>query len=196
MTEENKEPATKEKKRRRSLTTVLLVAIFGLCLGLALVTSAASLMQGWLLARQVAALQTQIAAATGERGKSLPARPQVHEPSPPVTGQQPLAVQVTGVAAGDERLDVSLLVYRNGPADLLFETPVLVDADDHEYRPSADSLEQAHYDLLDLVTGGQAETILQFSCPDSTADLRLIFNTGRTTVDAVAPRIVVPLDVE
>ena len=199
-TQGDEPPAEKDKgkneKKRRSPTTVLVLAIFGLCLGLSLAASVASLAQGWLLARQVAALQTQIAAVTGEGGNVLPARPQEREPSPPVTGQQPLAVQVTDVATGDEHLDVTLLVYRHGPADLLFETPVLVDANDHEYRPTTDSLEQAHYDLLNLVTGGQAETSLQFPRPASTTNLRLIFNAGRTAGDPVAPRIVVPLDGE
>ena len=178
------------------LTGAVVVLIIGVIVGLAAVAS--DLAQ---LAEQVTALKFG-APADG-----------VIERLPPLSGGKS-AVQLTpekpvGSAAGapvnfkaqiddlrtiSKTLRVGLTVQFSGPADLLYQPPIVRDAQGTTYRITPDSLKAARFALLDLTTAGQATGVFVFEpAPAAQGALTFVFNPEMPVGDVVAPHIEVPL---
>lgn len=95
----------------------------------------------------------------------------------------PFQIEVNEVSVG-ETVIVTLTVRASGSQALLFDTPLLAG----EF-PTPESLERARFDLLDLISGGQAQIVLEFPRPSGEPPWTLVFNPGHTPENAVAPRI-------
>ena len=96
--------------------------------------------------------------------------------------------RIQGVAVLSDTLSITVTVRYAGPGDLLYEPPILKGAR-ATYHPTPHSLEQARFDVLNLVTGGQATAVLGFRpVPPQGEKLTLVFNPNQQPGDPVAPR--------
>jgi hypothetical protein len=95
---------------------------------------------------------------------------------------------IQGISALSDTLQITVTVRFSGPANLLYEPPVLKGAQ-ATYRPTPGSLEKARLDFLNLVTRGEATTTFSFQpVPSQDESLALIFNPNHPRGDRVAPR--------
>ena len=107
--------------------------------------------------------------------------------SQPKTAGDPTG-RIDAVAVSSDTLSVTLSVRLSGPADLLFEPPVLRSGQG-TYHPTQDSLERARFAFLDLVGGGQARATFVFHpAPVEGEKLALVFNPNQQPSDPVSPR--------
>ena len=96
--------------------------------------------------------------------------------------------RVQGIAVLSDTLSITVTVRYAGPGDLLYEPPVLKGAK-ATFHPTPHSLEQARFDMLNLVTGGEATATLVFRpVPPQDDKLTLIFNPNQERGGPVAPR--------
>ncbi len=104
---------------------------------------------------------------------------------------------LAGVKALSDTVVMTVTVRASGSGDLLHEPPELVGGDGNTYPITSESLEQARFAFLDLVTKGQSTTLLVFSgIPAEGERLTLIFNPHQTAADAyLSPmvKVLVPL---
>jgi hypothetical protein len=111
----------------------------------------------------------------------------VQPTAPPETAGNPTG-RIDAVAASSDTLSVTLSVRLSGPADLLFEPPVLRSGQG-TYHPTQDSLERVRFAFLDLVGGGQARATFVFHpAPVEGEKLALVFNPNQQPSDPVSPR--------
>jgi hypothetical protein len=101
--------------------------------------------------------------------------------------------QIDEMRTVSNTLRVGLTVQFSGPADLLYQPPVVVDTQGTAYRVTPESLKAARFALLDLTTAGQAAAAFVFEPAPGAGALTLVFNPEMPAGDAVAPRIEVPL---
>ena len=114
------------------------------------------------------------------------------EPAPqPVS--EPVG-RIQDVAASTETLTLTISVRFSGPADLLYEPPVL-QGDQGAYHPTQASLEQARFAFLSLASVGQVVTtfVFQPSPLKGETSLTLVFNPNGVPGDLVAPRWEMPI---
>ncbi len=102
-------------------------------------------------------------------------------------------VGIAGARVLSDTLAMTVTVRYSGPGDLLYEAPELVDETGRSHPITGESLEEARFAFLDLVTRGQATTQMVFSgVPQGRATL--VFNPNQTAKDAyVSPRVEVPV---
>ncbi len=113
----------------------------------------------------------------------------------PVSGSTSSAfkAQLDGLSVTASELVVSLTVQFNGPADLLYQPPV-VRGVKGTYAVTPDSLKSARFAFLDLTTSGQATARFVFQpAPAAKEALTLVFNSTMPVGDVIAPRIEVVL---
>ncbi len=137
-----------------------------------------------------------IIALTGLAIAGLACRPGIPAPSvPPDVSVQlretavpahttTIQVQVEQVVVLTETVVVSFTVSTAGTQALLFDMPEL-----DGKQPTPDSLEAAHFALLDLATRGQAQASLEFPKPATEPPWALVFNPLHEPTDYVAPRV-------
>jgi hypothetical protein len=95
--------------------------------------------------------------------------------------------RIQGVAVLSDTLTITVTLRYAGPGDLLYKPPLLKAAK-ATYHPTQRSLEQARFDLLSLVTGGEATAAFGFRpVPPQDEALTLIFNPNQQPGDPVAP---------
>lgn len=103
-------------------------------------------------------------------------------------------VQIDELQTVSNTLRVGLTVQFSGPADLLYQPPVVVDVKGTAYRVTPASLKEARFALLDLTTAGQAAAVFVFEpAPPAKGALTFTFNPQMPVGDVVAPRIAVTL---
>jgi hypothetical protein len=108
------------------------------------------------------------------------------QPTPQPDGQP--AGRIDALVITSDTLSVTLSVRFSGPADLLFEPPVLR-GEQGTYSPTQDSLGQARFDFLNLVNSGHTQTTFVFRpAPVAGERLTLVFNPNHQPRDPVAPR--------
>ncbi len=182
------------------LTGMVVVVILGVIIGLAAVSS------------DVAQLDEQVTALKygAPNSSTLDQLPPLSSGSESTSGASTLpltplapasqhAVPVNFKAQIDEikvvtnTLQVGLTVQFSGPADLLYQPPVVLDAQGKTYRVTPESLKAARFAWLDLTTAGQAMAAFVFEPAPGAGALTLIFNPEMSVGDVVAPRIEVPL---
>ena len=99
---------------------------------------------------------------------------------------------ILGTAAVSDTFRITVTVRFAGPGHLLYEPPILtsgLQGNQATYYPTQASLQQAHLDFLNLVTGGEATSALTFRpVPPANEGLTLIFNPNHQPGDLVAPR--------
>ncbi len=175
------------------VTGALVVLIIGVIVGLAAVAS--DLAQ---LAEQVTALMFG-APANGVIEQLPPLSggvPKSAVKSVPDTSVGPVnfKAQIDDLRTISKTLRVGLTVQFSGPADLLYQPPIVRDAQGATYRITPDSLKAARFALLDLTTAGQASGVFVFEpAPAAQGALTLVFNPEMPVGDVVAPHIEVPL---
>jgi hypothetical protein len=101
--------------------------------------------------------------------------------------------QIDDLQTISNTLHVGLTVQFSGPADLLYQPPVVVDGAGTAYRVTPDSLKAARFALLDLTTASQAAAVFVFEPAPGDGALTFVFNPEMPAGDRVAPRIEVPL---
>jgi len=103
-------------------------------------------------------------------------------------------VGVGGVEVVSDTLVLTVTVRSaGGVGELLYEPPVVTDGR-QEYPVDGESLAQARFAFLDLVTKGTATARLVFSpAPAPGARLTLVFNPRQQPDDALTPRVEVPV---
>ncbi len=178
------------------LTGALVVLIIGVIVGLAAVAS--DLAQ---LAEQVTALMfgapangviEQLPPLSGGKSevKSTPDKPVDKAVGAPVN----FKAQIDDLRTISRTLRVGLTVQFSGPSDLLYQPPIVRDAEGATYRITPDSLKAARFALLDLTTAGQATGVFVFEpAPVAPGALTFVFNPEMPVGDVVAPHIEVPL---
>ncbi len=112
-------------------------------------------------------------------------------------------VGIAGARTISGTLAMTVTVRFAGAGDLLYEAPEVVSQSGRTYPVTGDSLEQARFAFLDLVTGGQATAQFRFTGRPSLAGgdvLTLVFNPNQNARDAysITPRVevAVPLVTE
>ena len=155
---------------------------------------------GWVaLASDVAQLDEQVAALKfgGISTGALPAGGSTPLPSASsVLKSAPSAfkAQIDGLGIPTSGLVVSLTVQFGGPADLLYQPPIVRNAKGVMYTITPDSLKAARFAFLDLATSGQASARFVFQpAPAAKEALTLVFNPTMPAGDAIAPRVAVVL---
>jgi hypothetical protein len=98
----------------------------------------------------------------------------------PVEQNEP--VELLGTSIHTETVVITFTV--RGQKEYLFDMPTLADV-----PATRDSVEQAHFDLLDRVTGGEGTATLTFPKPDQAPPWPLIFNPEHTETNYVAPQV-------
>jgi hypothetical protein len=103
-------------------------------------------------------------------------------------------VGIGGVQVVSDTLVLTVTVRSaGGVGELLYEPPVVTDGR-QEYPVDGESLAQARFAFLDLVTKGTATARLVFSpAPAPGARLTLVFNPRQQPDDALTPRVEVPV---
>ncbi len=130
-------------------------------------------------------LDAQLSDVLGGRGNSDAAWPV----APEATAVPTLDAHIIGTSATSSTLVVTLTVRFSGPADLLADPPVLRGASGKLYPATSDSLSQAHFAFLDLVSKGSATTVFVFQgATDAKESLILVFNPSHRSTDIIAPR--------
>ena len=105
------------------------------------------------------------------------------------------AVGVGGVEIISDTLVLTVTVRSSGVGELLYEPPIVTDGR-QEYPIDGESLSQARFAFLDLVTKGTATARLVFSpAPDPGVRLTLVFNPRQQPYDLLTPRVEVPVPV-
>jgi len=181
------------------LTGALVVLVIGVIVGLAALGSDIA-----QLDTQVTALKYGAADSGGAIGQLPPLGGGTKSglKSPPIAsgGTNPGATpanfkaQIDNLQTISGTLHVSLTVQFSGPADLLYQPPIVQDAQGTQYHVTPDSLKAARFALLDLTTAGQATATFVFQpVPAAHGALTFVFNPEMPAGDNVAPRIEVPL---
>lgn len=101
-----------------------------------------------------------------------------------VAATAPIDVEIDEVKQRENTVVIGFTVTQSGPRALFFDAPEL-----DGRHPTADSLEQAQFALLDTVAGGEASIELEFPLPQGGAPWTLVFNPGHESGDYVAPRV-------
>jgi hypothetical protein len=158
-----------DKARQHVILTVAALAASLLSLGVSCATL--------IILAGVVVLPSQ----TGTVPEARDAGP-VGGPSAPVAA--PIAVEIDEVEQRETTVVIGFTVTQSGPQALFFDTPEL-----DRLRPTADSLEQARFALLDTVAAGEAVASLEFPLPPGGAPWTLVFNPGHEPGDYVAPRV-------
>ena len=157
-----------------SVTAVLVVVAAGLIVGLV------------TLNHDIMRLDAQLSEMKGADVGSEPALSGV--PAPQSSPALEAKIVATASTTSTFVLTVTVRPVGSGPADLLAEPPVL-QGNGKTYQATPDSVSQARFAFLDLVTKNQATTKLVFQgAPAAGEPLTLIFNPGRRATDLVAPR--------
>jgi hypothetical protein len=182
------------------LTGAVVVLVIGVIVGLAAVSSDVAQLDEQLTALKFGAP----AASTIDQLPPLTPSAAL-PPRPPQSGGGALAgqartapanfkAQIDDLQTVSNTLRVGLTVQFSGPADLLYQPPVVVDAQGTTYRVTPASLKAARFAWLDLTTAGQAAAVFVFEpAPPAQDTLTLTFNPEMPVGDVVAPRIEVPL---
>lgn len=113
-----------------------------------------------------------------------------------LVGQDVAQVGIAGVTVLTDSVVMTVTVRAYGAGDLLFEPPVLASEEGILYLVTADSLQQARLDFLDLVISSQATTRLEFvGRLAPTEGLWLVFNPNQDPSSVIAPvvQVAVPL---
>ena len=175
------------------LTGAVVVVIIGVVIGIAALASDIA-----QLDKQVTALKfSDISAGASTDGglTMLPSASTALKPTP-VSGSTQLAfkAQIDGMSVTASGLAVTLTVQFSGPADLLYQPPIVRGAESAAYTITPESLKAARFAFLDLTTRGQAtaQFVVQ-PAPAAKEALTLVFNPTMPVGDAVAPRIEVVL---
>jgi hypothetical protein len=104
------------------------------------------------------------------------------------------SAQIDGLSLLKDSLVVSLTVQFGGPANLLYQPPIVRGEAGRIYPITAASLKAARAAFLNLITAGEVSTPLVFQpVPLKAESLTLVFNPTMPAGDAVAPQIEVPL---
>lgn len=113
----------------------------------------------------------------------------------PETEDSPAQVGVSAAEVLSDTMTMTVTVRYAGQGDLLYEPPEAVDSSGQTYPITGESMEQARFAFLDLVTAGQVTTQLTFAgTPPSGETLMLVFNPNQPPSQAyVAPRVETPL---
>lgn len=117
--------------------------------------------------------------------------------SPPDAGQPVSSnagkpdVEVAGAEVVSGTVAVTVTVRHSGASDLLYEPPKLTNGSGKTYPITGESMEEARYAFLDLVTKGQVMTQMKFTgSPSSDENLTLTFNPEQeANEEYVAPRV-------
>ena len=171
--------------REQIWLTILTALLVGFTIG-GIVTVASLRADLDLLDREVAALGglqpvNGSGWTPGPEGKSNPREWSAAQPDDP-------SGRILGITVLSDTLSITVTVCFAGPGDLLYEPPILNGAR-ATYHPTPHTLEQARFDLLSLVTGGQATAVLRFRpVPPQNEKLTLVFNPNQQPGDLVAPR--------
>jgi hypothetical protein len=172
---------TKEQAWLTGLTALLMLAIVGAVVAIASVR--ADLVR---LDKQVAHLVSGIPAGAGEQPRAqMDAGGWGTQPTEQPGGP---SGHIQGISALSDTLQITVTVRFSGPANLLYEPPMLK-GEEAIYRPTPGSLEKVRLDFLNLVTRGEATTTFSFQpVPSQDESLALIFNPNHPRGDRVAPR--------
>lgn len=136
------------------------------------------------------ALQTAVPALLEEQQRLLESAMDIATPTPGIAFQ----VQVDRVAVLSRTVTVTFTITAPAQQVVLFDTPILCPEQSLEGEPpTPDSLEQARFALVDLITRGQAQASLEFPCPGGEPPWRLVFNPLREPGNGVAPRVEVEI---
>lgn len=169
------------------LTGAVVILIIGVVIGLV------------ALASDVAQLDEQVAALKfgGISAGALPAGGSTTLPSASnalKSAPSAFKAQLDGLSATTSGLVVSLTVQFGGPADLLYQPPIVRGTKSASYTITPDSLKAARFAFLDLTTSGQASARFVFQpAPAAKEALTLVFNPTMQVGDAIAPRMEVVL---
>ena len=175
------------------VTGAVVVVIIGVIVGLAALASDVA-----QLDEQVTALKfSDISAGASTDGglTMLPSAGTALKPTP-VSGSTPSAfkAQIDGLSVTASGLAVTLTVQFSGPADLLYQPPIVRSAKNAPYTITPESLKTARFAFLDLTTRGQATAQFMFQpAPAAKEALTFVFNPTMPVGDAVAPRVEVVL---
>jgi len=118
------------------------------------------------------------------------------EPTPVVHRATDEAVTLGSGVVLTDTVALTLTVRAAEPTVYLFDTPVLRDADGGEVTPLPQSLEEAHFALLDCITQRQATIGLEFPRPGGEPPWTLVFNPQHEPGDYLAPRVEVRVENE
>jgi hypothetical protein len=109
--------------------------------------------------------------------------------APEATSVPALDAHIVGTSATSSTLAVTVTVRCSGPVDLLADPPVLQGASGKLHPATPDSLSQARFAFLDLVSKGSATATFVFQgAPDTKESLILVFNPSHRSTDIIAPR--------
>ena len=176
------------------LTGAIVVLIIGEIVGLAALSSDVA-----QLDQQVTALKFNAGAPDASANSGSAQRPSVGQVLKPTTtpggtGSSHFKAQIDSLKVASGTLDVGLTVQFSGPADLLYQPPIVRGTPGKVYTITPDSLKAARLAFLDLTTGGQATARFTFQpAPAAQEALTLVFNPEMPDRDAVAPRVEVML---
>jgi hypothetical protein len=180
------------------LTGALVILIIGVIVGLAALSSDVAQLDEQLTALKYGALaDSAIEQLPPLGGGSM--KSGVKSPPNAAAGSASVApvnfkAQIDQLQIISNTLHVGLTVQFVGPADLLYQPPIVRDAKGTTYRITPDSLKAARFALLDLTTAGQAAAVSVFEpTPPAQGALTFVFNPEMPAGDGVAPRIEVPL---
>jgi len=153
------------------LTVVVVLLTAGLIVGLASLNA------------DLARLDSQLAewkSAGASDALAVPDDPQARAVTP-------LEARILGTSATSSTFALTVTVRFAGPADLLAGPPVLRGGG-KTWPVTPESLAQARFAFLDLVSKGAATATLVFQgVPDAKESLTLVFNPHRRPTDIVAP---------
>lgn len=112
-------------------------------------------------------------------------------PTPEAASGSKPEVRVGGAKVLSDTVVMTVTTRSSGSGDLLYEAPELVDGLGDTYPITGESLEEARFAFLDLVTKGQVTVQMEFvGTPSESEKLTLVFNPNQT-VDTlyVAPKV-------
>jgi hypothetical protein len=176
------------------LTGALMVLIIGVIVGLAALSSDVA-----QLDQQVTALKfngVSPSASTDSGSAHWPAAGSAlrSTATPSGAGSSNFKAQIDSLKVVSRTLEIGLTVQFSGPADLLYQPPIVRGAQGRVYSITSDSLKAARFAFLDLTTSGQATARFTFQpAPAAQEALALVFNPEMPIHDAVAPRVEVVL---
>jgi hypothetical protein len=181
------------------LTGVVVVLVLGVLVGLAAVSSDIAQLDEQVTALKYGAASDgaldqlpPLNAGSGASGSpTLPLTPLA--PASQRVGPARFKAQIDDLQTISNTLHVGLTVQFSGPADLLYQPPVVIDATGKTYRVTPASLKAARFALLDLTTANQAAATFVFEPAPGAGALMFVFNPEMPDGDVVAPRIEVPL---
>ena len=179
------------------LTGAGIILIIGVVIGLVALASDVAQLDEQLAALKFGGLSTGASTAGGST--PLPSAGSVLKSTPSV-----FKAQIDGLGITTSGLVVSLTVQFGGPADLLYQPPIVRaivpeaersgNAKSASYTITPDSLKAARFAFLDLTTSGQASARFVFQpAPAVKEALMLVFNPTMPAGDAIAPRVEVVL---